>query len=153
MGGMSNLALAIAVNLLLGAVLLALLVRLRGRDAVRLVAAAEALAQLRIHYPDAAGAVTLAADGRGALIELGGGTVGLLERRGGRWNARLLVAGDVAAVETDGENGLSLRFADFSWPRARLRLAGGDPLAFWTARLEALRGAVASRGGTDPHHA
>lgn len=150
---MSNLAIAIAVNLVLGTVLLALLVRLRGRDSVRLITGEEALAQWRIHYPDAAGAVTLAVDGRGALIELGGGTVGLLERRGRRWNARLLVAGDVAAVETDGENRLSLRFADFSWPRAQLRLAGGSALAAWTARLETLRSAVATRDRAEPRHA
>ncbi|NNM62213.1 MAG: hypothetical protein HKM03_08595 [Steroidobacteraceae bacterium] len=150
---MSSLAIAIAVNLVLGGVLLALLLARRGRDEVCLGGASEAIAHFRIHYPDADGEVSVAADGRGALIELGGGAVGLLERRGRRWNARLLAPGDVRAVDVDGGQGLRLRFADFSWPRARICLDDAEALAAWRARLGALTGAAARPPRQETRHA
>ncbi len=150
---MSSLAIAIAVNLVLGGVLLALLLARRGRDEVCLGGASEAIAHFRIHYPDADGEVSVAADGRGALIELGGGAVGLLERRGRRWNARLLAPGDVRAGDGAGGAGGRVRVADFCWPRARLCRADAEARAAWRARLGALTGAAARPPRQETRHA
>jgi hypothetical protein len=147
---MGELAVAITVNLMLGVILLALL--RRRRDAgLRLRDAEEARVQFRVHFPEADGAVTVGSDGQGALFDLGG-TVGLLERRGGRWNARLLAPGDVAAVQVDGER-VALRISDFAWPRARLRIADATVRSAWVGRLGGLRRAGAGWTAAGAGHA
>ena len=135
---MSELLIPIAVNLALGVILLALLYRQRTRDTVRLTLATEAMDIFRMHFPDALGAATLAADGRGALIDLQRGGTGLLQRHGRRWNARLLAPGELSSVRRSGGDAIELKFADFGWPRARLCLADADARAMWLSRLTSL---------------
>lgn len=151
---MSELVISILVNVVLGIVLLALLYRKRASDTARLAGADEAMNIFGLHFPDALGCATVAADQRGALIDLHGGAgVGLLLRQGRRWNARLLAPGDVAAVELDQEAAVNLRFVDFGWPRARIRIADADACAMWLARLESLTAQSSSRHRADPRHA
>lgn len=153
---MSEMELSIALNVALGIVLFALLRRQSGDDGVRLHGNAEAVRIFMSQFPDLQGAASVADDGRGALIELeSGGGVGLLERRGRRWNARVIRPGDLASAPTsariEGEC-LCIGFADFGWPRSRLRFGDAGARSTWLARLGA---AVPSPPGRqrDPRHA
>ena len=131
-----TIAFEIAVNALLGVLLWALL-RQRRADEPRLSGEEEALALFRRRYPVAAGRATLSAEAQGALIELQDGRIGLLQRHGRRWNARMLEARDVSACTLGPDDSLQLQLADFGWPRARLRLAEPATRAAWAARLAA----------------
>jgi hypothetical protein len=135
---MKELLLSIGVNLVLGVVLFGLLLWKRRPDTVRLLGEADALAQFQRHYPEAAGTAIVSADGLGALIETATGP-GLLVAHARRWNARMLVAPELAAARLDGAI-LELRFADFGWPRARLRFADPEVATRCHARLEMLVG-------------
>src|SRR5271165_1307347 len=120
---MSEMEISILVNIALGIVLFALF-RWKGRDdGVRLQGSAEAMQIFRSQFPDVRGEATLAADGRGALIDIEpGGAVGILERRGRRWNARVILPGDPSSAQIKRDV-LCIRFADFGWPRSCLRIA------------------------------
>lgn len=131
-----ELVIAIALNVALGLVLLALLWS-RRHDAGRLSSEAEAEALFRAQFPDAAGVATLSADGRGALIQLPRG-IGVLVRAGRRWNARLIMPRELTHAQQDSAGAISLTFADFGWPRARLPIADADVRAAWLARLRTL---------------
>ncbi len=133
-----ELAVAIAVNVLLGLLLYALHRWVRTADTARLDGAGQALALFHQRMAGLGGDATLIDDGRGALIATPGGGVGLLQRHGSRWNARLLTAGDLAGVEAEPDGGVTLRLADFGWPRARLRFADSATHAAWMTRLESL---------------
>jgi hypothetical protein len=148
---MKELLFPIGANLVLGVILLALLVWKRRPDTVRLLSDAEALAEFQRHFPEATGTATMSADGLAALIETATGP-GLLLRHGRRWNARMLAAQELAAVRTPDDATLELRFADFGWPRARLRFSDRDAMSRCRARLETL---VHSRtaAATDLRHA
>jgi hypothetical protein len=148
---MKELLFPIGANLVLGVILLALLVWKRRPDAVRLLSDVDALAEFQRHFPEAAGTATVSADGLAALIETATGP-GLLLRHARRWNARMLAAQELAAVRTPDDATLELRFADFGWPRARLRFSDRDVMSRCRARLETL---VHSRTSpaTDLHHA
>jgi hypothetical protein len=148
---MKELLFPIGANLVLGVILLALLVWKRRPDTVRLLSDAEALAEFQRHFPEATGTATVSADGLAALIETATGP-GLLLRHGRRWNARMLAAQELAAVRTPDDATLELRFADFGWPRARLRFSDRDAMSRCRARLETL---VHSRtaAATDLRHA
>jgi hypothetical protein len=148
---MKELLFSIGVNLVLGAVLLVLLMWKRRPDMVRLASEAEALAEFRRHYPDATGSVIVSADGLAALIETAAGQ-GLLMAHARRWNARMLVAPELAAVRTLDETSLELRFADFGWPRARLRFADCETASRCRARLETI-GRSPSAPAADLRHA
>lgn len=150
---MSELLISIAVNLALGVILLALLYRKRTRDTVRLTLASEAMDIFRMHFPDALGAATLAADGRAALIDLQRGGTGLVTRHGRRWNARLLAKGELVSVRRSGDDAIELKFADFGWPRARVCLADADTRTMWLSRLESLAPRNPSQPQSDLHHA
>jgi len=148
---MKELLFPIGANLVLGVILLALLVWKRRPDTVRLLSDADALAEFQRHFPEATGTATVSADGLAALIETATGP-GLLLRHARRWNARMLAAQDLADVRTPDDATLELRFADFGWPRARLRFSDRDAMSRCRARLETL---VRSRTApaTDLRHA
>ena len=131
------MTLAIVVNLVLGVVLLALLALRLRPDTVAVATPEDAMTLFQRSFPDAVGRATLASDGRGALIELDPGGLGLLVRGGRRWNARLLAAGDLASVRSMGEL-IEIRFRDFAWPRAQLRFDDARNRAAWSARVEGL---------------
>ncbi len=143
---MAELAISIAVNLLLGIVLAAMLYRRRADDVGLLGGAGEAMDVFRSRYPDIEGAATVSADRRAALIELPQDAhIGLVQRQGRRWNTRLLAPGEVRSVRQSLPDALDLELADFGWPRARIRIADPEARAAWMARLGA-RGA----GGPSP---
>jgi hypothetical protein len=138
------LTLSIAANIVLGLVLFGLLYRKRGQDSGRLSEGEQALACYRIRHPTASGRVSLAADGRAALLELTDGSVGLVERRGRRWNVRTLAQGEIVGVDRARDGAITVRLADFGWPRARVQLSDPDICQDWMERLGAMCGAAAS---------
>lgn len=148
-----ELVLSIAVNVVLGVLLLALLYSKRTIDNARLSGPDEAMALFRRHFPDAMGTAEVAADRRSALIDLKDGAhIGLLQRHGRRWNARVLVAREVSSVRLDRRGAITLALADFGWPRAHITIADADARARWLARLNSLTAGTAPRN-TDLHHA
>jgi hypothetical protein len=159
---MRELLIAIAFNVFVAALtaLLIYLVLSRKRGDASLPDASAAMGLFRDHFPDAAGlaqaagAVTLTADRRNALIELPDGAgVGLLQGHGRRWNARILQPGDVASVRVFGNAALRLRFADYSSPSASLLLADADERAVWLARLQTLTQPAPTAQRADLTHA
>lgn len=135
---MKELLLPIGANVVLGVILLVLLAWRRGPDTARLRCEAQAVAEFQRHFPElSATAAILGDDGLAALIETAAGP-GLVVRHARRWNARLLTAPELAAVRTPDDGTLELRFADFGWPRARLRFSDRDTLGRCRARLEPL---------------
>jgi hypothetical protein len=148
---MSELAVSIAVNLLLGALLAGLLLWRRNPDAACLESADAALLRFREQFPDAVGSANVTSDGHGALVTLAAG-YGLLERRGRRWNARLLTRSDCRRVRTEDET-LVIEFKDFGWPSARLTLADGAQRAEWLARLQQYLDADSPRRAPEVRHA
>ena len=121
---MSELAISVAVNIVLGMSLFGLMMWRRNDDSVRLTGADEALDRFRAHFPDAAGVVTLSTDLRSALIYLqGDSNVGFLQRHARRWNARLLGPGDIAGIRLLADGTIDLHLKDFGWPRARITIA------------------------------
>jgi hypothetical protein len=150
---MKELALSIALNVVLGVILLALLYRKRTADDVRLNGPSEAMDLFRSYYPDAVGAATVADDRRGALIDLQRGAgIGLLQRQGRRWNARVLAPGEVAFVQVAADHTVQVRFADFAWPRASIRITDPEVRALWVGRLDSLT-LEGSRQSRDLRHA
>lgn len=140
---MDALAISILANFVLGIILFGVLYRKRRRDSDRLTEPEQALTRYRIRYPTARGQVSLAGDGRAALLELTDGSVGLVERRGRRWNARVLEPREIVGVDRAGDGAITVRFADFGWPRARVQLSDPDICQGWMERLGALREAAA----------
>jgi hypothetical protein len=135
-----ELVVPIAANVVLGLMLLAIFAGLRARDPAGLAGPDEALALFRQRFPDASGTASVSADGRSALIALPSErAVGLLHRRGRRWNARQLLPEDLRAAHCLGD-AIVLTFADFGWARIRVPLADAEARALWLARLDALIG-------------
>ena len=139
---MPELLIAIGVNVLIGA-LTALIIyfsRSSRKQGARLADASTALELFRRQFPDATGTVTVTADGRNALIDLGERAgIGLLQSHGQRWNARILQAGDVASLTASGYSTLELRLTDYANPRASLLLPSADAQFLWLGRLRSLR--------------
>jgi hypothetical protein len=150
---MSELAVSIAVNCALGAILFGVLRWRVSGDTVRLEGPADAMQQFARHFPGAAGTATVADDGRSALIELQRGRIGLLQRLGRRWNARTLIPGDVSKVEASEDGTLRVKFADFAWPGAQLRIGHAEIRSLWVARLQSLATRGASRESRGASHA
>jgi len=149
-----HLLIPMAANLLLGVILVALFVARRRVDDAHLADADAALRVFRVQFPDADGIATVTADQRGALIALSHGAgVGLLQRRGRRWTARRIRAGDVRAVGATGDDTLRLALADFGWPRAEFRIADATARTAWLARLESLAARRAGRPAPESTHA
>ncbi len=144
----------IAVNVVLGIVLLALLIWKQRPDDARLTDTDEATDIFSKHYPDTMGTVTLAADRRSALIDLKSqDAVGLLQRHGRRWNARVLVRGEIASIQQEPDGSIKVNFVDFAWPRARIRIDDADLRATWLARLDSLSANHRAQHPSDWHHA
>lgn len=141
---MDALTVSIAANIVLGLVLLGVLYSRRGSDSDRLTGPEQALARYRVRYLTASGRVSLAADGRAALLELTDGSVGLVERCGRRWSVRVLEPREIVGVDRASDGAITLRLADFGWPRARVQLSDPDICRSWMERLGAMREAVAS---------
>jgi hypothetical protein len=135
---MNELAISIAVNILLGLILFVVLYWKRGADTARLAGADEAMRNFVQHCHDTVAQTTVADDQRGALFDLQQGGIGLLQRHGRRWNARTLSSGEVSRVELDGET-IKLKFADFGWPRAQIRIADSAARELWLDRLRSLQ--------------
>jgi hypothetical protein len=149
-----DLVVAIATNVVLGGVLLALFLLGHGEDDVRLRDEDEALRVFRSQFPDAAGAVTLTVDRRAALLALDPGTtIGLLERRGRKWASRALSPHDLLAVELANDETLRVTLADFGWPRASFKIADADKRAAWRARLHEFMAIDARRSPAESAHA
>jgi len=149
-----ELLISIAVNVVLGILLLGLFAWKRNTDAIRLADPEEAMDVFRRYFPEAVGTATLAADRRAALIDLQpGGATGLLQRVGRRWNARLLVPREFSAVAVEPDGTIKLQFADFGWPRARLQIADPEARARWLVRLDSLTARAATRHRGDLRHA
>lgn len=140
---MNALAIAILANILLGLMLLGLLYRKRGTDPERLTGAEQALAHYRTRYPTATGRAELASDGQAALLDLVDGSVGLVQRCGRRWSVRTLEPKEIVGVARASDGTLTVSFADFGWPRARIRLST-DACERWLERLLALRDSALS---------
>jgi hypothetical protein len=146
---------AIGSNLLLGALLLALMAWLLRPDGVRLDGGDEAaalFARLRPAQRPRAQATPamLAADGRAALVVLeDDALLGFIERRGRRWNARVLAPGDLAALREEAGGVLRLEFTDFGWPAARVALADGAERERWMHRLRAFVAPADAREARD----
>jgi hypothetical protein len=132
---MNELAISIAVNCVLGVILWAVLRSNRGGEPQGLVGAADAMQKFNEHFPDALGTAALAEDRCSALLELQRGEIGLLQRHGRRWNARLLAPRDISSVRLTEDGTLHLKFADFAWPQARIRFADPATRALWSDRL------------------
>jgi hypothetical protein len=137
---MSELAISIAVNVVLGVALLAILRWRRVGDAVRLDGAPQASELFLQQFPGATGEATIANDGQSALISLDAdGRVGLLQRHGRRWNARTLAPGEVSSAELKETAVIALKFADFGWPHAKIRIDDADARTRWLHRLQSLQ--------------
>lgn len=135
-----ELAIAIAANVLLGILLLALF-RWRGTsDGVRLAGSEQARDLFRAHYPDAViETTTLGTDARAALLALRHQpAIGLIQRHGRRWNVRALQAEDLRSAALVRGDTLRVELADFAWPRLDLRLEDADLRARWQARFAEL---------------
>ncbi len=117
MGKLLELLVPLGVNLLV-CIVAALLVR-AFRDSARrprLTSPAEALQRFAEHFPDSRGSAVVAADGAAALIALEDGGVGLLQRHGHRWNARILSPARVRAVNPMPGGRVRLRLRDYGGP-------------------------------------
>jgi hypothetical protein len=133
-----ELAIAIAANIVIGAILLALFALGRAPDGVRLTGPAEALAVYRRQFPKATGSAVVASDGLAAFFPLaGGGKIGLLHRHGRRWNARELVPEDLRSVTADGDT-ITISLTDFGWPHSHIRIADAEVRREWVSRLQEL---------------
>jgi hypothetical protein len=151
---MTELALSIGVNLVLGIFLFALLYRKRAGDEVRLSGPSEAVDIFQQYFPDAVGTATVATDRRSALIDLQRGAgIGLLQRHGRRWNARVLAPGELSSVRVVGDDAVHIKFSDFGWPRACIHIADADARAKWLGRLNSLMAPASSRQRADLRHA
>jgi hypothetical protein len=148
-----ELAVAIAANIVIGVVLLALFAWYRTPDTARLTGPEEALAIFRRHFPDAAGTVIVAADGLTGLIGLQDGSrIGLVHRHGRRWNARAVHPEDLRSVTVDGET-INLSLTDFGWPRTHVRIVDLGARAAWLSRLRTFAAERSDTHSTVKHHA
>lgn len=123
LGSILGVALIVALNL----VLLGRARALVDLDAAKALLAAE--------YPGfQAQRAVLARDSRVALIEDDTGGLYLVAGAGDTLVSRALLPGSVRAVARNGES-LSIRFRDFTFPRAGLALGDAAEAKAWEARL------------------
>jgi len=148
-----ELAIAIAANVVIGAILLALFGLRRAPDGVRLTGPAEALAIYRRQFPEAAASAVVASDGLTALFPFPGrGKIGLLHRHGRRWCARELLPEDLRSVTADGDT-ITISLTDFGWPRSHVRIADPGVRREWLSRLEELAANDSNEHSTVTPHA
>jgi hypothetical protein len=131
-----ELAIAIAANILIGGILLALFAWRRAPDVARLAGPDEALAIYGRQFPETASSVTLASDGLAALVSLSTESkIGLIHRHGRRWTARQLLPEDLRSVTVHNET-ITVSLADFGWPSSHVLIADPQMRQDWFARLQ-----------------
>ena len=131
-----ELAIAIAANVVIGAILFALFARHRAPDGVYLSGPGEALAIYQRQFLEPAGTVTVASDGLTALVLLRDESkIGLVHRHSRRWTARELLPEDLRSVTVNGET-IALALTDFGWPRSQVRIADPETRTGWFVRLQ-----------------
>jgi hypothetical protein len=147
-----ELAIAIAANIVVGAILLALFAWRRASGGVSLTSPEEAMAMYRRQFPDITASATVASDGLAALLLLTGSRkIGLLHRQGLRWCARELLPEDLRSATVDGE-ALVIRLHDFGWPCSRVRIADPEVRGKWLLRLQELAASAANgHSRVQPH--
>jgi hypothetical protein len=148
-----ELAIAIAANLVIGAILLALFAWHRAPDSVRLSGPDEALALCARHFPDRVASVMVASDGLTALISLlDESKIGLIHRHGRRWTARELLPEDLRAVTVNGDT-IALSLTDFGWPRSQICISDPEVRRSWFSRLQEFAGKSSNEHSTVTPHA
>jgi hypothetical protein len=128
-GSVAGIALMVGLNVLLFG---------RGTGALDLRALESRLA---LDHPGfRAGESAVSADARAALMENRADGALYLARAGGdKFVTRRLSRGSLRALRRDGA-GLDLRFADFTFPRAKLAFADESQASDWEARLKRVAG-------------
>jgi hypothetical protein len=148
-----ELAIAIAANIVVGAILLALFGWSRAPDGVCLTGPAEALALYRRQFPNATASAMVASDGLAALFPLPSGEkIGLLHRHGRRWCARELLPEDLRSVTADGDT-ITISLTDFGWPSSHVRIADPEVRREWLSRLQELAANNSTEHSTVTPHA
>lgn len=123
LGSLAGIGLLVGLNLLL-----------TGQRRAHLDLAA-AVALLTAEHPGfRAGDAVVTATADAALIEDAGGALYLVAAFGERMVSRKLANGQIASVARDGRR-LTLRFRDFTFPRARLALRDDAEAEAWQKRL------------------
>lgn len=123
LGSLLGVGLLVGLNLLL-----------MGRTRARFDLAAAAALLAAEHPGFRAGAAIMADADNAALIEDARGALYLVAAFGDRMVSRKLAKGQVASVARDGKT-LTLRFRDFTFPRAQLALQGDTQAEDWERRL------------------
>ena len=82
---------------------------------------------------------TISSDQRAAFIEMDhSGQLGLVEAVGDRFITRLLGSKDIASIQQDGENSLSIRFRDFTHPKGHYQFRSRRELSHLLEQLTQL---------------
>ncbi len=106
-----------------------------GSRGASIASAEQALARFAADYPkERAVDVVVTVDARSALLEMADGRTGLVHAVGAKFLTRILGPDDVVSVTNGKDAVLSVRFRDFTFPRARFAFA--TPAE--AARVEAL---------------
>lgn len=139
MGKTIELLVPLGLNLVV-CILAALLVRaFRNPGRVpRLNSPAEAVRLFLGHFPDVRGSAALALDGSAALLALEDGRVGLLQRHGHRWNARILTSDQVRTVACLRDGSVTLRLRDYTGPAVVLPPGAAPASELWSSCLRRL---------------
>ena len=143
---MSEVWIAIGVNLALGALLATLLLCLNRRDEAYLTGELEARRLFADHYSVVVSSVLVCDAGRSALLSLERGLyMGLIDRHARRWTIRLFGAAELRRVDLDEAGAIHIRFIDFGWPSARLMVSDASLRSDWYWQLKHLGGAEGTR--------
>jgi len=151
---MAELILAVGVNAVLGALLWAILLWKAPRDKFELGGPEGAMREFRAVFPEATGTASVSDDNRTALIDLQlDDQIGLLQRQGRRWNARILFPYDISSVRPDPNGALEITLSDFGWPRASIVFSDTGIRAIWLTRLTSLTALSTSRTSPEVRNA
>jgi hypothetical protein len=147
----SELLIAIAANALVGVIAAALLLRSRAhRTPPTALDRRSALETFQSQLPDVP-ATLVACTADAALLDLQGGGLGLLQRHGHRFNARLLQPGAIATLQLLEPATIELRFSDYGAPRLALRIDDPTERQLWLQRLRAVARAPSGAPGGLSH--
>jgi hypothetical protein len=98
-----------------------------GSRSVTLRDEAAARERFAVDHPEiAVTRVWLTADRTAAVLDLGGGTAGLVHAIGGKFLTRIVGAEDLAGAPRASGDRLALRLRDFTWPGAVLNFDRSD---------------------------
>jgi hypothetical protein len=110
--------------------------------------------EFRVVFPEATGTASVSNDNRTALIDLQlDDQIGLLQRQGRRWNARILFPYDISSVRLDPNGALAITLSDFGWPRASIVFSDTEIRAIWLTRLTSLTALSPSRTSPEVRNA